>query len=160
MDSVVGRKPGSCEVRLKRLYTPPSGPPGRACALVSGFPLKEDGKVRYLMGCFTDVSRLKWAESVQSLNAAAAREAKRQQEDFIDVTSHELRNPLGVVVSGLLRTTHVDPACVAWVAVRPSSTLSPIHSAAARTMSIALSVLLREPFTDHEPKNRRSVLRT
>lgn len=88
----------SGELKLKRLFTPPTGPEEHACIIGHGFPLKENNVIKYIMACCTDVSRLKWAESMQSLNAAAAREAKRQQELFIDMTSHELRNPLGAVM--------------------------------------------------------------
>lgn len=112
---VGGKASASGELKLKRLFAPPSGPEEHACVLGHGFPLKEDGKVKYIMWFFTDVSRLKWAESVQSLNAAAAREAKRQQELFIDMTSHELRNPLGAIMqcaeliaSSLMRTETRD----------------------------------------------------
>lgn len=45
----------------------------------------------------TDISRQKWAESVQTRNAAAATLAKRRQEEFIDTTSHEMRNPLSAI---------------------------------------------------------------
>lgn len=95
---VEGTPSVSGELRLKRLFTPPSGPAEHACVLVHGFPLKEDGKVEYIMGCHTDVSHLKWAESVQIRSAEDARDAKRQQELFIDTTSHELRNPLGAIM--------------------------------------------------------------
>ncbi|KAJ9614402.1 hypothetical protein H2200_002538 [Cladophialophora chaetospira] len=88
----------SGELRLQRLFVPPSGPAEPACVLANGFPWKEHGEIKYIMGCFTDVSHLKWAESVQIRSAGAARDAKRQQELFIDTTSHELRNPLGAIM--------------------------------------------------------------
>jgi signal transduction histidine kinase len=43
-------------------------------------------------------SRLKWAQTFQARLAAEAKEAKRQQEAFIDVVSHEMRNPLSAIV--------------------------------------------------------------
>nr|POE78665.1 hybrid signal transduction histidine kinase k [Quercus suber] len=46
------------------------------------------------MGYVIDISHQKWAESVQMHNATSAAEAKRRQEEFIDSTSHEMRNPL------------------------------------------------------------------
>ncbi|KAG9715543.1 putative histidine kinase HHK19p, partial [Aureobasidium melanogenum] len=46
----------------------------------------------------TDISHLKWAEDVQKSRVEEALEAKRQNEVFIDMTSHEIRNPLGAVV--------------------------------------------------------------
>lgn len=50
------------------------------------------------MACTTDISQLKWAQTVHARSAAEAKEAKKQQEAFIDVASHELRNPLGAIV--------------------------------------------------------------
>lgn len=82
------------EIRLKRKYIPPVAEPGAeehsAWILAVSFPLVVDGKVKLLMGYVSDISRQKWAESVQSRNSAAALEAKRRQEDFIDTTSHEV----------------------------------------------------------------------
>jgi signal transduction histidine kinase len=87
----------SAELRLKRLFTPPSGEAEPACILSLSFPYLEDGKVKSIMTCITDVSSLKWAEASEARNAADAREAKRQQEEFIDLVSHELRNPLSAI---------------------------------------------------------------
>jgi PAS domain-containing protein len=79
------------EIRLKRPYIPPVGEPVPSTVLVYGFPYLEDGKITSLMACMTDVSRLKWAENWQTRLAQEAQEAKRQQESFIDVVSHEIR---------------------------------------------------------------------
>jgi signal transduction histidine kinase/CheY-like chemotaxis protein len=43
-------------------------------------------------------SHLKWAEAWQARAAQEARDAKRQQEAFVDVVSHEMRNPLSAIV--------------------------------------------------------------
>ena len=61
------------------------------------FPLVENGRVKMLLAYVTDISHQKWAEAVQVNTAVAAVEAKRQQESFLDVTSHELRNPLSAI---------------------------------------------------------------
>jgi signal transduction histidine kinase len=45
----------------------------------------------------TDVSAFKWAESAEARRADQANEDKRQQEEFIDFISHELRNPLSAI---------------------------------------------------------------
>lgn len=79
------------ELRMKRMYQPPVGDPVSATVLIFGFPYKEDGQITSLMACMTDVSRLKWAENWQARLAQEAQEAKRQQESFIDVVSHEIR---------------------------------------------------------------------
>jgi nitrogen-specific signal transduction histidine kinase len=44
-----------------------------------------------------DISALKFAEKVQQMKVQEATEAKRQSLNFIDMTSHEIRNPLGAV---------------------------------------------------------------
>ena len=60
--------------------------------------MKEEGGLELIMICFTDISGLKWAELVQSRVAAAAEMSRRQQEEFIDITSHEMRNPLSAIM--------------------------------------------------------------
>lgn len=44
--------------------------------------MNENGKTKLIMGYITDISRQKWAESVQRRNAAAATLAKRRQEEY------------------------------------------------------------------------------
>ena len=90
----------SAEMRLKRRFIAPDGETQPVWVLVHGFCSREEGKAKYIMACLTDISRLKWAESIQSRNAIAAQEAKRRQEEFIDLISHELRNPLGAMAIG------------------------------------------------------------
>ncbi|KAF2707300.1 hypothetical protein K504DRAFT_384535 [Pleomassaria siparia CBS 279.74] len=88
----------NCELRLKRLYTSPTGKTEPAQLQILAFPYRENGKVKSIMACTTDISRLKWAQNFQASLAEEAREAKRQQEAFIDVVSHEMRNPLSAIV--------------------------------------------------------------
>ncbi|KAH8647404.1 hypothetical protein BX600DRAFT_153472 [Xylariales sp. PMI_506] len=88
----------SAEIRLKHLYTPPVGEPVPATLLLLAFPYREDETVRSVMACTTDVSHLKWAENWQARLAKDAQEAKRQQEVFIDMVSHEMRNPLSAIL--------------------------------------------------------------
>ncbi|KAJ4336059.1 hypothetical protein N0V87_005639 [Didymella glomerata] len=57
----------------------------------------EDGTLKGTLGCITDISLSKWAEKMQSARLAEAIEQKRQQENFLDVTSHEMRNPLNAI---------------------------------------------------------------
>jgi PAS domain S-box-containing protein len=49
--------------------------------------LDEDGNLSTVLGCTTDISHFKWAEQVQLRSRLQAEEAKRQQENFIDMTS-------------------------------------------------------------------------
>ncbi|KAG5918055.1 hypothetical protein E4U61_002138 [Claviceps capensis] len=67
--------------------------------LLSAFPEKNpDGTLKSIFGCITDISSQKWAEKVQNERREAAVELKRQQENFIDITSHEMRNPLSAIL--------------------------------------------------------------
>ncbi|TVY81135.1 Hybrid signal transduction histidine kinase K, partial [Lachnellula suecica] len=72
----------------------------------------KNGDLKSIMGCITDISPLKHIEedaveranlveklaSVQMNSRIQAEEAKRQQETFIDMTSHEMRNPLSAIM--------------------------------------------------------------
>lgn len=87
----------SLEIKLNRLYTPPVGPPEAAHALAWGFPYFEDGKPTTLMSVMTDVSHLRWQERWQARIAEEAREAKSNQDQFIDCISHEIRNPMSAI---------------------------------------------------------------
>lgn len=55
----------------------------------------EDGTVSSILGCVTDISHQKWAEDFQNRRKNEAVELKRQQESFIDMTSHEMRKYVG-----------------------------------------------------------------
>jgi hypothetical protein len=50
-----------------------------------------DGKVRSVMGSIADISHMKWAQGLQDRRLREAEETKRQQNEFIDITSHEMR---------------------------------------------------------------------
>lgn len=90
-------------LRLKRTWQPPLDPnteepeDHHVWVLASAYPIYESGEVKAFAGSVTDISRFKWAEAVQSKSAAAAKEAKRLQGDFIDMVSHEMRNPLSAI---------------------------------------------------------------
>lgn len=43
-------------------------------------------------------SRQKWGEGLQKQRTEDALESKRQLENFIDTTSHEMRNPLSAII--------------------------------------------------------------
>ncbi|GAB7350496.1 hypothetical protein MBLNU459_g1092t1 [Dothideomycetes sp. NU459] len=67
--------------------------------LCSAFPeLAEDGTLKAVWGCNTDISHQKWAESLKEQRLNDVLEAKRQSEAFIDITSHEMRNPLSAII--------------------------------------------------------------
>lgn len=67
--------------------------------LMSAYPEKAmDGSLKSIFGCITDISPQKWAEKFQIERREEAVELKRQQENFIDITSHEMRNPLSAIL--------------------------------------------------------------
>ncbi|KAI3555855.1 hsp90-like protein [Colletotrichum abscissum] len=67
--------------------------------LMSAFPEQtQEGDLKSIFGCITDISPQKWAEDFQKQRREEAVELKRQQENFIDITSHEMRNPLSAVL--------------------------------------------------------------
>ncbi|KAK3675909.1 hypothetical protein LTR78_004101 [Recurvomyces mirabilis] len=110
----------SNELRLIRRWSPPAEElhdgedPSNISAwiLTTSIALYEDGKMKFLLGCVMDISRQKFAESVQARNAAAATQARRRQEEFIDTTSHEMRNPLSAITQladGIARSLDESP---------------------------------------------------
>lgn len=67
--------------------------------LMSAYPEKtHEGDLKSIFGCITDISSQKWAEKFQIERREEAVELKRQQENFIDITSHEMRNPLSAIL--------------------------------------------------------------
>lgn len=103
-----GQRPDTTELRLQHKYTPPIGSSIPSTILLSSFPYMELGEVKFVMACMTDVSQLKWAESWQAQLAYDAKEAKRQQSEFTDAISHEIRNPLSAILQladGITRAT-------------------------------------------------------
>lgn len=57
-----------------------------------------DGSVQSFCGCVSDVSLQKWQLERERLRKEEALESKQQQEHFIDMTSHEIRNPLSAII--------------------------------------------------------------
>ncbi|KAI9808847.1 MAG: hypothetical protein M1827_007170 [Pycnora praestabilis] len=101
-DLTIKKVEATFEIRIKRRWiNHASGKPTEETAwlLAMAFPEKGiDGSVHSIMGCTADISQLKWVESVQMRSRMDAEEAKRQQEQFMDITSHEMRNPLTAIL--------------------------------------------------------------
>lgn len=91
------------ELRLKRPFETDeslNGEPirGETWIIAAAYAEKnKDGAVVGVLGCLTDISRQKWAEGFQARRTEEAVELKRQQENFMDMTSHEARNPLSAI---------------------------------------------------------------
>ncbi|OAA54971.1 ethylene receptor [Niveomyces insectorum RCEF 264] len=71
--------------------------------LFRAYPQTDDttGELKGIFGCITDISQQKLAEEFQIQLRQEAVEHKRQQESFIDITSHEMRNPLSAVLQSV-----------------------------------------------------------
>lgn len=96
---MAGKKSDGLQFRLKKTWVNKEGIVSKIWVQSSNYAeLDDNGKVVSILGTLFDISQFKWAETVQTQRTEAALEAKRQQENFIDMTSHELRNPLSAVV--------------------------------------------------------------
>ncbi|KAF1913435.1 hypothetical protein BDU57DRAFT_356309 [Ampelomyces quisqualis] len=90
-----GKRSDGIQFRLKKTWVNQNGVRDNIWVQSSSYPnVDDDGKVLSIMGTLFDISQFKWAED----RAEEALAAKRQQENFIDMTSHELRNPLSAVI--------------------------------------------------------------
>ncbi|KAG9643713.1 putative histidine kinase HHK19p, partial [Aureobasidium melanogenum] len=87
------------QYRLRRSWADGNGVTiGPVWVTASALPeYNEDGSIKGIIGTMLDISALKFAETVQQMKVQEALEAKRQSSNFIDMTSHEIRNPLGAV---------------------------------------------------------------
>lgn len=94
--------PQTVEMRLNTFYSAPGtlGSQDKAprWVLATFMPLQApDGSIHSIHGCFSDVSSQKWQVESERRRKEEALESKRQQENFMDMTSHEMRNPLGAI---------------------------------------------------------------
>ncbi|KAF2751501.1 hypothetical protein M011DRAFT_464227 [Sporormia fimetaria CBS 119925] len=87
------------EFRFKTPWEDRHGNKGDTWVLFSAFPeTYQEGGLRSIFGSLTNISSQKWAEDFQKRKMEEAVELKRQQENFIDITSHEMRNPLSAIL--------------------------------------------------------------
>jgi signal transduction histidine kinase len=71
---------------------------GETWILAAGYPIRNpDGSIRSIQGALIDISRQKWMETFQERRMAELIELKRQQENFMDMVGHEVRNPLSAI---------------------------------------------------------------
>lgn len=99
-------------VRLKKKWTCVDGSfQGQAWASIMYLPeYDENGVLSRIMSTCTDISHSQFSEHLQRKRLEEAIEAKRRTEAFIDITSHEIRNPLGATVhcADLLQDSFMD----------------------------------------------------
>ncbi|KAL2104859.1 hypothetical protein VUR80DRAFT_9464 [Thermomyces stellatus] len=94
--------PQTVEMRLNTFCSTPgtleSQDKAPRWVLATFMPLQSpDGNIHSIHGCFSDVSSQKWQVESERRRKEEALESKRQQENFMDMTSHEMRNPLGAI---------------------------------------------------------------
>ena len=95
--------PQTAEIRLKTEWRAEDAS-GKAIASARSvhatfMPVKSsDGTMQSFTGCISDVSMQTWQLGQEKKRKEEAIESKRQQENFIDMTSHEMRNPLSAII--------------------------------------------------------------
>ncbi|KAI6910077.1 histidine kinase [Hortaea werneckii] len=98
------KTPITVEYRLKRPWISLDRISGHEISgeywlLANAFPeISSEGKVVTVQGWLTDISHRKFTENLLSQRLEDALENKRQTENFIDMTSHEMRNPLSAIL--------------------------------------------------------------
>ena len=98
-DLIQNKIPMAAEFRFKKPREDPSGSLGDTWVLGNAYPERDmDGNLKSVFGSITDISQQKWAENSQKRRMEEAVELKRQQSNFIDMTSHEMRNPLSAIL--------------------------------------------------------------
>ncbi|KAE9368499.1 hypothetical protein N431DRAFT_414964 [Stipitochalara longipes BDJ] len=99
-EALVNRKAAvTHEFRFKTPWQDRNGNRGDTWVLMSAYPERDsNGQLKSVFGSITNISQQKWAEDFQKRRMEEAIELKRQQENFIDMTSHEMRNPLSAIL--------------------------------------------------------------
>ncbi|KAL9600917.1 MAG: hypothetical protein Q9219_002852 [cf. Caloplaca sp. 3 TL-2023] len=91
--------PLNAEFRFRAQWEDQEGHKVDTWALASAYPEKNgDGSLKIIFGSITNISQQKRAEHLEKRKMEEALEMKRQQENFIDITSHEMRNPLSAIL--------------------------------------------------------------
>ncbi|CAO2651809.1 Nn.00g000920.m01.CDS01 [Neocucurbitaria sp. VM-36] len=95
-------KPATRELQLSNSKAQPldlNGEPIEYWVLATSQPeIGLEGEIISVMGSIADISQIKWAQGLQEHRIREAEETKRQQNEFIDITSHEMRNPLSAIL--------------------------------------------------------------
>jgi PAS domain S-box-containing protein len=87
--------PQTFEVQYKKPWTMNRGGESisldRTWVVASAYAeISDDGRLTGVLGCVTDISSWKYVDQLQSSRLSEALELKRQQENFLDITSHEI----------------------------------------------------------------------
>ncbi|KAL8737963.1 MAG: hypothetical protein Q9181_001185 [Wetmoreana brouardii] len=98
-DLVHNIMPVNAEFRFNAQRDVQKGYKSDTWVLASAYPEKDsEGHLKVIFGSITNITQQKWAEHLEKRKMEEALEMKRQQENFIDITSHEMRNPLSAIL--------------------------------------------------------------
>ena len=139
LDLVTNAVAMNAEFRFKRSWEDPNGNKGDTWVLASAYPEKDnDGRLKGIFGSITNISRQKWAEHFEKRRMEEAVEMKRQQENFIDITSHEMRNPLSAILqcADEISTTLTDYRLNSGSSPKPGDDLIENSIDAAQTIAL------------------------
>lgn len=115
------REKRTFEIRLKKKWYHEASDSWKETWILAccGHQENEDGSFKSVMGCITDISLQKQAEGeaverarlseklarseqeaneIQVRSAREAEDARKSMENFMDITSHEMRNPLSAIL--------------------------------------------------------------
>ncbi|KAF2217047.1 hypothetical protein CERZMDRAFT_55660 [Cercospora zeae-maydis SCOH1-5] len=95
------KMPITAEFRLKPSWrrNEQNGTESDTWLSVTAFPeIESDGTVSSMQGWLTDISHRKFNEKLLAQRLEDALENKRQTENFMDMHSHEIRNPLSAIL--------------------------------------------------------------
>lgn len=105
----------------------------------------EDGSLRSVVGSLTDISHMKWAQGLQNRRLQEAEETRRQQNEFIDITSHEMRNPLSAI---LQCSDDITSSLEEFQAKKKPPTAAVVESCIEASNTIALCVQHQKSIVD------------
>ncbi|KAI5237938.1 hypothetical protein E4T43_07752 [Aureobasidium subglaciale] len=108
------KAPQTFEYRVKIPPTKASEQPGiRALETISFPEVDESGRIVTIQGWLMDVSPRKRLEALMAQRLEDALETRRASENFIDMVSHEMRNPLSAILQladGILGSLDTAPS--------------------------------------------------
>ncbi|CAM1512004.1 Fc.00g095170.m01.CDS01 [Cosmosporella sp. VM-42] len=141
--------PWSGELQLKQRYASPVNAHDETIDYWVMFSAHSEfgsrGILRSIMGSITDISHLKWAQGLQDRQLQEAEETRRQQNEFIDITSHEMRNPLSAI---LQCADDISTALGAHRTDSPSTPQDVVESCIDAAQTIALCVQHQKSIVD------------
>ncbi|KAH7319348.1 hypothetical protein BKA65DRAFT_529403 [Rhexocercosporidium sp. MPI-PUGE-AT-0058] len=129
------------EFRFKTPWQDRNGNRSDTWVLMSAYPERDhDGELKSVFGSITNISQQKWAEDFQKRRMEEAIEMKRQQENFIDMTSHEMRNPLSAILqcSDEITSTLMEFKATNEAAKSPQKLLETLDNSIDAAQTIAL----------------------